>query len=188
VFDCPAELTSFYRLATVGGFLLGVSFLVIEIQAHTSVSRRRLSDTRLVYVGSLNSVAPVGTDATDLVRGRPRTKRGGRPGVSGDLVDGLGERPSPNQTGWRTGGGSHGDDTESDGASLARPQPYEGDKRALSRCVAGSLRVRVGTEGRRPPESTELGRPRDRAARYSHRRRSRRRRPASRSSPRRRSA
>ena len=56
--------------------------------------------------------------------------------------------PSPNHKGWRTGGGSHGDDMESDGASLTGPQPYEGDKREFPRCVAGSLRVRVGTEGR----------------------------------------
>ncbi len=35
--------------------------------------------------------------------------------------------PSPNQKGWRTSGGSHGDDTGSDGASLAGPQPYEGE-------------------------------------------------------------
>ena len=53
--------------------------------------------------------------------------------------------PSPNHKGWRTGGGSHGDDTDSDGASLTGPQPYEGDKREFPRCVAGSLRVRVGT-------------------------------------------
>jgi hypothetical protein len=66
---------------------------------------------------------------------------------------GLGEMPSPNHKGWRTGGGSHGGDTESDGALLAGPQPYEGDKREFPRCVAGSLRVRVGTEGRRLPES-----------------------------------
>ena len=45
------------------------------------------------------------------------------------------------------GGGSHGDDMAVDGASLAGPQPYEGDKREFPRCVAGSLRVRVGTEG-----------------------------------------
>ena len=61
--------------------------------------------------------------------------------------------PSPNHKGWRTGGGSHGDDTESDGVSVAGPQPSEGDKREFPRCVAGSLRVRVGTEGRQPPES-----------------------------------
>ena len=66
---------------------------------------------------------------------------------------GVGEMLSPNHKGWGTGGGSHGDDTDSDGASLAGPQPYEGDKQEFPRCVAGSLRVRVGTEGRRSPES-----------------------------------
>ena len=44
-----------------------------------------------------------------------------------------------------TGGGSHGDDTDSDGASLAGPQPYGGDKQKFPRCVAGSLRVWVGS-------------------------------------------
>ena len=58
---------------------------------------------------------------------------------------GFGEMPSPNHKGRRTSGGSHGDDTESDGVSLAGPQPYEGDKRKFPRCVAGSLRVRGGT-------------------------------------------
>jgi hypothetical protein len=53
--------------------------------------------------------------------------------------------PSPNHKGWRTSGGSHGNDTEADGASLTGPQLYEGDKREFPRCVAGSLRVRIGT-------------------------------------------
>jgi hypothetical protein len=61
--------------------------------------------------------------------------------------------PSPNHKGVRPGGGSHGGDMESDGAALAGPQPYEGDNRAFPRCVAGSRRVRGGTEKRRPPES-----------------------------------
>jgi len=61
--------------------------------------------------------------------------------------------PSPNHKGWRTGAGSRGDDTESDGASVAGPQPYEGDKREFPRCAVGSSRVRVGTEERRPPTS-----------------------------------
>jgi len=61
--------------------------------------------------------------------------------------------PSPNHKGWRTSGGSHGDDMESDGAALAGPRPYEGDKSKFPRCVAGSRRVRGGPEGRRPPES-----------------------------------
>jgi hypothetical protein len=48
--------------------------------------------------------------------------------------------PSLNHKGWRTGGGSHGDDTESDGASLTGPQPYiEGDRREFHRCATGSL-------------------------------------------------
>jgi hypothetical protein len=59
--------------------------------------------------------------------------------------DGIGEMPAPNHKGRRTSGGSHGDDTDSDGACLTGPQPYEGDKREFPRCVAGSLRVRVGT-------------------------------------------
>jgi hypothetical protein len=37
---------------------------------------------------------------------------------------GIGEMPSPNHKGRRTSGGSHGDDTDSDGASLTGPQPY----------------------------------------------------------------
>ena len=52
---------------------------------------------------------------------------------------GVGEMLSPNHKGWGTGGSSHGDDTDSDGASLAGPQPYEGDKQEFPRCVAGSL-------------------------------------------------
>ena len=52
---------------------------------------------------------------------------------------GIGERPSPNHKGWCTSGGSHGDDTDSDGASLTGPQPSEGDKREFPRCVAGFL-------------------------------------------------
>jgi len=31
---------------------------------------------------------------------------------------GIGEMPSPNHKGWRTSSGSHGDDMDSDGASL----------------------------------------------------------------------
>ena len=58
---------------------------------------------------------------------------------------GFGEMPSPNHKGWGTSRGSHGDDTESDGACLTGLQPYEGHKREFPRCVAGSLRVRVGT-------------------------------------------
>ena len=58
---------------------------------------------------------------------------------------GIGEMPAPNHKGRGTGGGSHGDDTDSDGACLTGPQPYEGDKREFPRCIAGSLRVRVGT-------------------------------------------
>ncbi len=73
---------------------------------------------------------PAGTDVTESVRCRPRTTRRGR-----------------------TSSGSHGDDTDSDGASLAGPQPYQGDKRELPQCVTGSLQVRGGTEGHRPPES-----------------------------------
>jgi hypothetical protein len=41
--------------------------------------------------------------------------------------NGLGGMPSPNPTGWRPGGGSRGDDMESDGASLNGPQPDEGE-------------------------------------------------------------
>ena len=33
----------------------------------------------------------------------------------------IGEMPSPNHKGWRTSGGSHGDDTDSDGACLTGP-------------------------------------------------------------------
>jgi hypothetical protein len=66
---------------------------------------------------------------------------------------GLGEVPSPTHKGRRTGGESHDDGMESDGASLAGPQPDEGANRAFPQCVAGSLRMRVGTEGRRLPES-----------------------------------
>ncbi len=75
--------------------------------------------------------------------------------ISAELTETLkaSEMPSPNHKGWRTGSGSHGDDMESEGASLTGPQSYEGDKREFPRCVAGSLRVRVGTEGRQPFES-----------------------------------
>ena len=38
------------------------------------------------------------------------------------------ERPSPNHKGWRTSGGSHGDDMAFDGASLTGPQPYTGEE------------------------------------------------------------
>jgi hypothetical protein len=76
---------------------------------------------------------------------------------------GIGEMPARTRRGQWTSGGSHGrrqncglaanqkseisgdDDTDSDGASLTGPQPYEGDKREFPRCVAGSLRVRVGS-------------------------------------------
>ena len=47
--------------------------------------------------------------------------------------------PVPNHKGRETDGGSHGDDTGSDGASLTGPQPYEGGKRELLRCATGSL-------------------------------------------------
>jgi hypothetical protein len=54
---------------------------VIENRAHTSVFRRRLSDTQSVCHRTVMPVAPVGTDATDSVRCRPRTTRGGEPAV-----------------------------------------------------------------------------------------------------------
>ena len=41
---------------------------------------------------------------------------------------GIGEMPAPNHKRWRTCGGSHGDDTDSDGASLTGPQPYTGEE------------------------------------------------------------
>jgi len=43
--------------------------------------------------------------------------------------------------------GSQGDGTGSDGASVAAPQPSEGDNRAFLRTVFGSLRVGVETDG-----------------------------------------
>ena len=52
---------------------------------------------------------------------------------------GFGEVSSPNHKGWRISGGPHGNGTESDGAYLTEPQPYEGDKREFPRCAAGSL-------------------------------------------------
>ena len=121
---------------------------VTEIRAHTPVFGRGSSDTRPVCPGGSKSVTP-----------------------HSHRCYGIGERPSPNHEGRGTGGGSHGDDTDSDEViretkslvitkiedfrttPLAGPQPYEGDKREFPRCVAGSLRVRVGTERRRPPES-----------------------------------
>ena len=36
---------------------------------------------------------------------------------------GISEMPAPNHKGRRTSGGSHGVDTDSDGASLTGPQP-----------------------------------------------------------------
>ena len=48
--------------------------------------------------------------------------------------------PAPNHKGQVTSGGSHGDDTESDRASLTGPQPYsEGNNREFLRYAAGSL-------------------------------------------------
>ncbi len=60
--------------------------------------------------------------------------------------------PSPNHTGWRTSGGSHGDDMESDGASVAGPQPSEGDKREFLRCLARATLSRT----RRKTVSSEM--------------------------------
>jgi len=51
---------------------------------------------------------------------------------------GIGEMPAPNHKGRQTSGGSHGDDTDSDGAWLTGPQPYKGDKREFPRYAAGS--------------------------------------------------
>jgi len=46
---------------------------------------------------------------------------------------GFGEMPAPNHKGRWTSGGSHGDDTESDGASLTGPQPYtEGENESFA--------------------------------------------------------
>jgi hypothetical protein len=45
---------------------------------------------------------------------------------------GIGEMPAPNHKGQRTSGGSHGDDTDSDGACLTGPQPYTGEKTRVS--------------------------------------------------------
>jgi len=41
---------------------------------------------------------------------------------------GFGEMLAPNHKGRWTNGGSHGDDTESDGACLTGPQPYTGEE------------------------------------------------------------
>jgi hypothetical protein len=53
----------------------------MERQAHTPVFRRGLSDTWSVCPGRLNLVAPIRAGATDSVRCRPRTTRGGEPTV-----------------------------------------------------------------------------------------------------------
>jgi len=45
---------------------------------------------------------------------------------------GIGEMPAPNHKGQRTSGGSYGDDTDSDGASLTGPQPYTGEETRVS--------------------------------------------------------
>jgi hypothetical protein len=41
---------------------------------------------------------------------------------------GIGEMPAPNHKGRRTDGGSHGNDTDFDGACLTGPQPYTGEE------------------------------------------------------------
>ena len=68
--------------------------------------------------------------ATESVRCRPRTTRGGEPAVVRTAMTRIPMGPH-----WP----GH--------------SPTQGRKREFPRCVAGSLRVRVGTEGRRPPES-----------------------------------
>jgi len=64
---------------SVGTVRYGVD--MIKIRAHTSVFRRRLSDTQFVCHRAFIPVAPVGTNATESVRCRPRTTRGGEPAV-----------------------------------------------------------------------------------------------------------
>lgn len=115
------------------------------IQAHTSVFGRRSSDTRLVCPGSF--------EVRDL---------------SCHGCYGVGEKPSPSRDilprqatsillnrykRWQTIGGSHGNNTDSDGASLAGALPYEGDKQEFPWCVAGFLRVRDKNKSLPPPES-----------------------------------
>jgi hypothetical protein len=57
---------------------------------------------------------------------------------------GIGEMSAPNHKGRRTDGGSHGDDTDSDGGCLTGPQPYTGKKREFFRYAAGCPGVQVG--------------------------------------------
>ena len=45
---------------------------------------------------------------------------------------GIGEMPAPNHEGRRTGGGPHGNDTDSDGTYVAGPQPYSDGERETS--------------------------------------------------------
>ena len=45
---------------------------------------------------------------------------------------GIGEMLAPNHKGRRASGGSHGDDTDADGACLTGPQPYIGEKTRVS--------------------------------------------------------
>ena len=66
---------------------------------------------------------------------------------------GIGEMPAPNHKGWRTSGGSHGDDTDSDGASLAGPQPYTGEEtRVPPVCCRFPLSAGWNLEGDDNPE------------------------------------
>ena len=67
---------------------------------------------------------------------------------------GIGEMLAPNHKGRRTTGGSHGDDTDSDGAYLTGPHPYsEGENESF----AGMLPVPLecGLEPR-TPRSAEI--------------------------------
>ena len=78
---------------------------MIERQAHTSVFRRRSSDTQFGCHRTGIAVPPVGTTVTDSVRCRPRTTRGGEPAV---VPTAMTSNPI--------------------GASLAGPQPYTGEE------------------------------------------------------------
>jgi hypothetical protein len=78
------------------------------------------------------AVGCVHTGATESVRGRPRTTRGGDPAVGRTAMT-------------RTPMGPH----------WPGHSPRRETKREFPRCVAGSLHVRVGTDGRDRPNPVD---------------------------------
>jgi hypothetical protein len=128
--------------------LVGDPAVLIEIPSASPRIQAGVERTLGRFVGGFMAVPPVRTDATDSVRGRPRIIRGGEPAVVPTAM-------TRNPMGPHWPGHSPPRETTESSPGIKREQCSRGlvGNAVRFRDVAGSLRVRGGTDGRRPPES-----------------------------------